>query len=166
MSYTLAKYYSNLTHFNANSTIGYIARNMADDPEKIKEAEELMRYVEDQFVSWGEFAPWNPNRWDNAYWYSPAAMEQYSWYVPIDGSTTSVMRAFLDLYEATKNPLLLEKACALGDSVTRVQNTESGVIPTHWMSKDCMDTLFNFWINCHIGAAFQMLHLAEVVGEA
>ncbi len=161
----LAGYYSNLTHLNADKMIGYIAESMADDPEKLREARELMRFVEDQFVVWGEHAPWNTHRWGDAYWYSPAALEQYLWYVPIDGSTVTVMRAFLDLYQATKEPLLLEKARALGDAITRMQDPENGVIPTHWMDKDCMHTLFNFWINCHIGSAFQMMHLAKVVGE-
>ena len=76
------------------------------------------------------------------------------------------MRAMLDLHEATGDPLLLEKACALADAITRMQDGESGVIPTHWMSKDPAKDLYNFWINCHIGTAFNMLHLAELVGEA
>ena len=75
------------------------------------------------------------------------------------------MRAFLDLYSATKDPLLLEKAKALGDSITRMQNPKNGVIPTHWMAEDCSENLFNFRINCHIGSAFQMLHLANILGE-
>ena len=75
------------------------------------------------------------------------------------------MRAFLDIYGATKNELYLEKARALGDVITRMQDSEKGVIPTHWMSKECTKELFNFWINCHIGTAFQMLHLAKIMGE-
>ncbi len=161
----LAGYYTNLTHLNADKMIGYIAENLFDDERAVNDARELMRFVEDQFVVWGEHAPWNPHRWGDAYWYSPAALEQYMWYVPIDGSTVTVMRAFLDLYAVTKDELLLEKARALGDAITRMQNPESGVIPTHWMTKDCAQTLFNFWINCHIGSAFQMMHLAKVVGE-
>ena len=125
-----------------------------------------MRYVEDQFVVWGEYAPWNRSLAPGGTFHSPAALEQYEWYVPIDGSTGAVMRAMLDLHEATGDPLLLEKACALADAITRMQDGESGVIPTHWMSKDPAKDLYNFWINCHIGTAFNMLHLAELVGEA
>ena len=54
---------------------------------------------------------------------------------------------------------------ALGDSITRMQDPVSGVIPTHWMKKDCTENLENFWINCHIGTAFQMMGLAKVTGE-
>lgn len=161
----LAGNYDNLTHFNANNMINYITEHFVDDQNKISEAETLMRFVEDQFVVWGEHASWNPFLNSGDYWYSPAALEQYAWYVPIDGSTGAVMKAFVNLYKATKNPLLLEKACALGDSITRLQNADSGVYPTHWMTRDCMTNLQNFWINCHIGTAFSMLTLAEAIGE-
>ena len=128
-------------------------------------AEELMRYSEDQFVVWGDFAPWNPCHDPKEQWYSLAAMEQYFWYVPIDGSTASVIKAFLKLYEATGNELYREKAYALGDSMTRMENTENGVIPTHWMTTNCSTVLENFWINCHISSAFAMLALAKSNGE-
>ena len=157
--------YQNLTHLNADSMIMYIAKNFPDNPEKIAEAEELMRFVEDQFVVWGKHAPWNQHLAGGDYWYSPAALEQYYWYVPIDGSTITVMRAFLELYRATKKPLLLEKACALADSITRMQHPKTGVIPTHWMWEDCTERLQNFWLNCHIGTAFGMKYIAEVLGE-
>ena len=158
--------YHNLTHLTADRMISYIAKNMADDPGMIAVAEEIARYVEDQFVVWGRHATWNRSLQPGGTFRSPAVLEQYEWYVPIDGSTVAVCRAFLDLYKVTKDPLLLEKACALGDAVTRMQHPESGVIPTHWMSEDPAKDLYNFWINCHIGSAFGMLYLAEAVGEA
>lgn len=158
--------YHNLTHLTADSMISYVAKNMADDPEMIAVCEELVRYVEDQFVVWGRYAPWNRSLQPGGTFRSPAALEQYEWYVPIDGSTGAVMRAMLDLYGVTGNRLLLEKACALGDAITRMQHPESGVIPTHWMSEDPARDLYNFWINCHIGTAFNMLYLAEAIGEA
>ena len=158
--------YRNLTHLEADCMINYITNNLSDDAQMIKEAEELMRFVEDQFVVWDEFAAWGTHYVEGeSYWYSPAAMEQYLWYVPIDGSTAAVMKAFLNMYSVTNDKLMLEKACALGDSITRMQNSETGVIPTHWMKKDCSEKLHNFWINCHIGAAFNMMKLAKVVGE-
>ncbi|MBE6695958.1 MAG: hypothetical protein E7587_05840 [Ruminococcaceae bacterium] len=161
----LTSNYHNLTHLTADSMISYIAKNMSDDNSMIAIAEEIMRYVEDQFVVWGRHAPWNRSLEPGRIFHSPAALEQYEWYVPIDGSTGAVTRALIDLYSVTKNPLLLEKACALGDAITRMQDPESGVIPTHWMSKEPAKDLFDFWINCHIGTAFNMLYLADALGE-
>ena len=161
----LTSNYHNLTHLTADAMISYIAKNEADDPARLAIAEELARYVEDQFVVWGRYAPWNRSLSPGGTFHSPAALEQYEWYVPIDGSTCAVARAFIDLYSVTKNPLYLEKACALGDAVTRMQDPESGVIPTHWMTANPAKDLYNFWINCHIGTAFGMLYLADAVGE-
>jgi hypothetical protein len=153
--------YSNLTHIDANSQIKYIVKNFSDDKKAVEDAKELLRFVEDQFVVWGEFAPWGYNP-EKDVWFSPAGLEQYLWYVPIDGSTARIMNAFLDVYSITKDPLLLEKACALGDSITRMQNKKTGVIPTHWTKKDCNENLENFWINCLIGAANGLTRLAEM----
>ena len=161
----LSSNYENLSHYDANSMLDYIVNNMADDPAMLKEAEELMRFVEDQFVTWVDFAEWNPDRDPKEQWYSPAAMEQYKWHVPIDGSTCTVMNAFLNMYKATGKKLYLEKACALGDSITRRQNPETGVVPTHWITTDCSTVLKNFWLNCHVSTAFRMLALAEAMGE-
>ncbi len=158
--------YTNLTHIDADSLIKYITKNFADDNDKIEDAKELMRFVEDQFVVWGKFSPWNAHfDPEKDYWYSPAGVEQYYWYVPIDASTARIMDTMLDVYSITKEPLLLEKARALGDMLTRMQDKNSGLIPTHWMKKDCIENVENFWINCLIGTATHMMRLAEVVGE-
>ena len=161
----LSSNYENLSHYDANSMMDYILKNFSDDPEMMQEAEELARFVEDQFVAWGNFAEWNPHREPGEKWYSPAAMEQYYWHVPIDASTCTVMNGFLGMYQATGKKLYLEKACALGDSITRRQNPETGVIPTHWLTTDCSTVLKNFWLNCHILTAFRMMELAKAMGE-
>ena len=162
--------YENLTHFDANAMIEYITENLSDNAELMEEAVKLMRYVEDQFVTWGKFAPWS-KYYREGHWSSPAAMEQYNWHVPIDGSAAAVINAFLSLYDKTKNELYLEKAKAFGDSITRMQHPTVGVIPTHWMDKNCTELVAespcndNFWINCHIGTTLALLRLAKVCGE-
>lgn len=158
--------YLNLTHFMAGDFIEYIKENYPNDGKMLDTAKELLRYVEDQFVVWGDFAPWSNEYIDGkSYWYSPAAMEQYFWYVPIDSSTADVLNDFLNVYEMTNDELLLEKACALGDSITRMQDSETGVIPTHWTKKDCTENLENFWINCLIHTGYMMMKLAKTTGE-
>lgn len=88
-------------------------------------------------------------------------MEQYNWYVPIDASTTHIMGAFLRLYKATGNPLLLAKACTLADSVTNMQNPKTGMIPTHWTKKTAIEDGCDLWLNCVIGTAGWMLEIAN-----
>ena len=95
-------------------------------------------------------------------WYSPAGVEQYEWYVPIDASTAKIMNSFRKMYLATKDRLYLEKALALGDMITKMQNKQTGAIPTHWMKADCAENLENFWINCHIASALWLYELSAL----
>ena len=138
----------------------------------LAEAEDLMRFIEDQFVVWGNFAPWNYRmdlvklRGEISEWTSPAGLEQYRWAMPIDSSTASIISAFLALYAANGNPVLLEKACVLGDAITRMQNSKNGLIPTHWMDKNCRENGGNFWINCMIHTADVMFILAETAEKS
>ena len=159
--------YSNLSHHPAEKMLRYIIENKSDDPMMMVEAEDLMRFVEDQFVVWGNFAPWNYHKnpkqgGDISQWFSPAGLEQYHWHMPIDASTAGVIGALLDLYSIKKDPLLLEKARTLGNMITRMQNPENGLIPTHWMRKTCIEDGGNLWINCMLFTAAEMMYLAEV----
>ena len=153
--------YQNLTHFAANKMIGYISQHLFDDEKMVAEAVELMRFVEDQFVVWGKYPRWDQNA-DFMPHYTPAGLEQYFCYAPIDSSTTTIMNAFVDMYLLRKDRLYLEKAMALGDSVTRVQNSENGMIPTFWVGDNCSEGYRNFWINCQIHTAFYMMRLADI----
>lgn len=144
--------YSNLTHFSADNLAVYLAENKADDPESLETAKELMRYAEDQFIIWKRAYPW-PHRsaggsqYDPSLYHTPAGLEQYNWYVPIDSSTAAILNGFLALYKAGCGRLYLAKARALADQLTVMQE-ESGRILTHWMNDpDCTED-FQFWFNC------------------
>lgn len=155
--------YQNLTHFTANAMIHYIADSLSDDKDMVNEAIDLMRFVEDQFVVWGKYPdiPVEPDD-PQAIRHSPAGLEQYHCYGPIDSSTVEIMSAFLDMYQLTDDRLYLEKAMALGDAVTRMQNPETGMSPTFWIGENCSEGYRNFWINCQIHTAFCMQRLADL----
>lgn len=89
-------------------------------------------------------------------------LEQYMWHMPIDSSTGRIAETFLHMYALTKDPLLREKAFTLGDMITRMQNPETGMIPTHWTRTESIQDGGNFWINCMIATANALLALAEV----
>ena len=152
--------YVNLTHFTAGKIINYIANYCADDEKLVEEAKDLMRYIEDQFVVWGEFPVWDPNG-ENRLQFSPTGLEQYFCYWPIDASTTTIMTVFMDMYKLTKDRLYLEKAMALGDSYTRRQD-DNGMMPTFWMDENCAEGRRNYWINCQIYGGLHILMLAEL----
>ena len=155
--------YKNLTHVYADEMIEYLMKNKADDPEMLDTAVELMHFVEDQFVVWDEYDPETTKLCAEVR--SPAGLEQYYCYWPIDGSTSLIARTFLTVYNVTKDELYLEKAKALGDMLTRMQHTDTGAIPTFWTEKENVEDLRNFWINCHIGSAATLFKLAVQNGE-
>jgi len=147
--------YSNLTHFDAVALARYYAKYYAHDEKRLQTAKELMRFVEDQFVIWKRPYPWAHRApkgvppYDTSLWHTPCGLEQYWWYVPIDGSTATIALGFLSLYEAGCGDLYLAKAKALIDQLVNVQR-DDGQIPTHWMVKD--DKAWNFWFNCMFGS--------------
>ena len=158
--------YKNLTHFHADFLIEYITKNLSDDEKSVGIAVDLMRFVEDQFVVWGEHPAWNKNWKADLEWHYPAGLEQYFCYCPIDSSTAGIFTAFSNMYKLTGDRLYLEKAMTLADKITRAQNAETGQIPTFLMGENCVYGYENFWINCQLFTANAMMKLAEITKNA
>ncbi len=160
----LSTNYMNLTHYAPVALAEFYANFHRDDPKAIETAKELMRFSEDQFVIWGKPFPCDllPEGSTSPYvttnWHTPCALEQYGWYVPIDASTSCLIRGFLAMYKAGLGPLYLAKAKALCDQLTQVQH-ENGQIPTHWMGTE--DAEKNFWFNC----MFESCRTLEIMDE-
>ena len=154
--------YENHTHFNTDFVIEYTTKYLSNDEKMVEEAVDLMRFIEDQFVVWGEHPEWNTG-WGADYWHYPAGLEQYFCYAPIDSSTAAIMNAFLNMYQLKGDRLYLEKAMTLANKITRVQNAETGQIPTFWMGENCEYGYENFWVNCQLFTANMMMNLAEFV---
>lgn len=150
--------YSNLSHYGAAALARYYADYFPDSPEHMAAAEDLMRFVEDQFVVWKRPAPWNASGYDTSVWHTPAGLEQYAWHMPIDASTAQIASAFLAMYRAGRGELYLAKALALADSLTQAQQPD-GRIPTHWMTEEFMRGR-NFWINCLFSSASVLAEFA------
>ena len=115
--------------------------------EDIELAEELLRFVEDQFVVWNhsdavtrtnwfrDGMKWNGNRTDGRVgkdWLLPSVVEQYAFYTPIAWATSNVLRTYCAGYEATGNEVYRDKARALSMALVEAQAFHrSGEIPTH-----------------------------------
>ena len=129
--------YQNLTKHNACETAIYLVKRFPGDRRRIAQARDILRYAEDQFVMWR--APcrsdgtglWTPTYPFNS-WRTPAVLEQYNCYSPIDASAAKLIRTYLALYAAEGKALDLAKACALGDSTVNNQDA-SGRIRTYWI---------------------------------
>ena len=132
-----SKKYQNLTKHNACETAIYLVKRFPGDCRRIAQARDILRYAEDQFVMWRSpcrsdgTGPWQPVYPFNS-WRTPAVLEQYDCYSPIDASVAKLIRTYLALYAAEGKALDLAKACALGDSTVNNQDA-SGRIRTYWI---------------------------------
>ena len=117
------------------------------DPEDLRLADELLLFVEDQFIIWDhsdsvtrtDWFPdgmkWNGNRTDGRSgkdWFLPSVLEQYAFYTPIAWASSNVLRAYCADYDATGNGAYRDKARALSMALVEAQEFHlSGEIPTH-----------------------------------
>ena len=130
--------FQNLTKHNACDTAIYMLKRFPGDRRRLAQAREIVRYAEDQFVVWRK-----PCRSDRAgfkrvqtypyeTWMTPVALEQYNCYNPIDGSVAKLIRTWLALWEAERNPLDLAKARTMGNATVNMQEP-NGRVRTYWV---------------------------------
>lgn len=153
----------NLSQFPANMTASYLVKRFPKDPARIAQAEELSRFVEDQFVDWEppydhgrsavEHGREDDGSWDwfcrpTSKWCTPCVEEQYMCYVPVNESAAKTINTLLDVWEATGKDIYLQKAKALGDAQTRMVEPD-GFINT-WSLKGVRrnDHRHHTWISC------------------
>ena len=167
------KPYVNLTKHNACDTAIYLLKRFPNDARRLAQAREILRFAEDQFISWETparkdgtgfrnrpgFKPRWSHGWQSQYaiWHCPAVMEQYSWYLPIDASAAKLIRTFLACHAVTGDRLALAKARALGDAAVNNQR-DDGLSPTGWFGN--YDQYHN-WINCHIAVVQALQELCH-----
>ena len=167
----------NLSNFPANMMASYLVKRFPADPVRVAQAEELCRFVEDQFIDWTppydhgrsvkESAGEDDGTWKwfcrpTSKWCVPVVEEQYLCYVPVNASAAKTIGTLLDVYGATKNPVYLAKARALGDAQTRMVEPD-GFINT-WSVKGVRrsDHRHHTWINCTMETMSALGRLAKV----
>ncbi|NLE36546.1 MAG: hypothetical protein GX621_00815 [Pirellulaceae bacterium] len=157
--------YRGLSHKQETAIAIYLLDHATEDPRFTGWAEELLRYAEDQFVVWERPLP-NPNdensQETSEHWLTPAALEQFGFYVPIGSSSARVIAAYQKAYEVTGKPLYLAKACALADTLTVAQKElGDGWYPTYlWPNQDREG-----WINSGVLSAQVLLDLGTLLAE-
>ena len=156
--------YKDLSKHPAVSVAMRLVRRFPGDVKRLAQAREILRWAEDQFVVWEK--PRNDDESEQLqvahnWTVAPAVIEQYHYRVPVDASAAKMIEGYLSLYAASKNPLDLMKARALGDAMVRAQQ-QSGRIPTSWIKADEPAKFASRdWINCLCASVYALLHLAE-----
>ena len=171
-----AKRWTNLSKHPACSVAMYLVSRFPGDKRRLAQAEDLLKFSEDQFVEWtppydhgrGQNDPAGPDdgTWNYfcrpaSTWVTPCALEQYGCYYPIDASAAKFINTYIALWKATKKDEYLAKARALGDTATRMQE-DDGFINTWWCTGASRnDYRYHTWINCMLATAAALDNLAQ-----
>lgn len=139
-------------------------------PKEIAQAEDLLRYSEDQFVVWSsvtEVDAWRkamPDRRKGCdKWITPCVLEQYACYDPVARSSAVLINTYIKAYQVTGKPIYLSKAKALTNGLLEGQewlaknNKGNGEIPT-WVMKSKLTN----WLNNSYYAAEAVLNMSKI----
>ena len=160
--YDVLEPYSNLTNFTGSPYADYLLTKAEPTEVDVKNAMDLIRLSEDQFVHWDY--PCDSLGFKDRV--TPCVNEQYMFEVPVDASTADVCDGYLALYEYNKDPLALAKATALLNALTRAQDPVTGQMPTSLQYTGGRDqNAEDFWLNCSWWSAKALLRLDAILNQ-
>ena len=158
--YDMLEPYSNLTNFTASPYADYLLTKKNPTDEDVRNAKDLIRLSEDQFVHW-DYPADSLGYKDRV---TPCVNEQFMFEVPVDASAADVCDGYLALYEYNGDLLALAKAKALLNALTRAQNPITGKMPTSLQYKGGQEEKpEDFWLNCSWWSAKALLRLEKAV---
>lgn len=151
-----SKPYKNLQNWDVNETIRFLVEGGKQHPEWLPVAEELNEFIEDQFVVWREEISSVTVRCP-----TPAVLEQYTCYHPMEVHTGHWLRSLLALHRGTGKQEYLDKAVASANAIVRGQQ-KSGAFSTWGFDQRFGRELFLLdWPGCNAVAAEALLQMEE-----
>ena len=150
----------------------YLFKKHAKDPRYMQVAEDLIRFSEDQFITWEEMEDLVINGnvthrpsvegvgkspgWYSKNWMLPVVHEQYGFWMPSARNTGLMIETYWAAYVATKKEVYKAKALSIANNFTHVQREHDGDYPTMFTKYP-----MNFWINNSIYPARVMMRLQQ-----
>jgi hypothetical protein len=153
--YAAASPYENLTKYEAAWFAQYLLEKMDRDTSNVALARELIAFCEDQFVFWEKTDIYDSFGTLANRWAVPCTAEQYQGYVPVDASSDHMVNTYLKAYRILGDPIYLEKAKALANTIVNIQD-EQGMVPTF-----LTPALPEFWLNCMIASLMMFEEMAS-----
>ena len=158
--------YQNLTHCTAGDCVEYLMTKPEQSESDLAACWEIARWAEDQFTRWHSEIEYDANALSavDSVFTSPFVFEQYAWKNPVDASIAKVANNFINLYKKTGDKLCLAKAKALADTLVKIQDPETGTMPTVPNS----DTKFSpddIWANCVYYSIRTLMMMDSILGE-
>ncbi|MCL5103595.1 MAG: hypothetical protein M1133_05710 [Armatimonadetes bacterium] len=121
--------YRNLGYLTACGVASYLFDHAKKHPEYVPIAEDIARFTEDQFVVWEPESPTDMRA-------TPCALEQYWCYGPIEDVAIMMAEVWTKAYKVTGKELYREKARAIVNQQTIVQDQITGQYRTYWYKDD------------------------------
>jgi len=156
--------YQNLTNCIAVDCVDYFLRKPKPSKKEIAACLEMTRFAEDQFTRWHSPVAEDADANAGEAYSTPFVFEQYSFQCPIDASTVGVANAWMNVFEATRDPLALAKAIALVDSIVKIQDPDCGCIPTS-LYQDASVDISEHWVNCTYSSIQKLLRLDNILNS-
>ena len=157
----------NPSMYFAGSVAIRLLRRWPNDPRRVAQAREILRWIEDQFVCWerpykDEKLSFVGRTWSD--WkVEPTVVEQFHYRQPVDSKAAKVAAAFLAMHRVSGDPLDLAKARTLGDACVRMQHAD-GRNPTIWTVEGDADPQAD-WMNCMYETLRTLADLADETGQ-
>jgi hypothetical protein len=161
--------YRKMAYEQAADTAYYLLSNANDDASRIQMAEELLRFVEDQFIVWEQPTdgwkklgfPGGPTKYSQYAvdtWITPAVIEQFG-FVLVARATAVVMRVFAKAYEVTGKKVYMAKARSLANTLVVTQQYHGGgEIPSFPMTSEQI-----IWTNNSVYTALFLIELGSQI---
>ena len=156
--------YQNLTHCTAGDCLEYLMTKPEQTERDLKACQEIARWAEDQFTRWHSAIEYDADALSavDSVFSSPFVFEQYSWKNPVDASIAKVAINFMRIYKKTGDLLCLAKAKALVDTLVKIQDPETGMMPTlpNSETKFAQDDI---WANCVYYSIRTLMMMDEIM---
>ncbi len=155
--------YQNLTHCTAGDCLEYLMTKPAQSERDVQVCTEIARWTEDQFTRWHSAIEKDADALSatEGVFTSPFVFEQYSWKNPVDASIAKVANNWMHVYRKTGDLLALAKAKALVDTLIKLQDPETGTMPTI-PDSDTKYSPDDIWANCAYYSICTLMRMADI----
>jgi hypothetical protein len=137
--------FTNLSGMDALWAVRLFCRHAKEDPQHIERARKLFRWVEDQFVNFGDEASLAIRT------YYPAVREQWICDHPMEGHASNYAESCWELYKATGEEVFRHKMVTTLNAIVRSQRSD-GAYSTWGVDREMKWSSGSNWFNANHNA--------------